>query len=491
MTEDQANEAIGDALQDLGPPEKLPTAYFECEQYATIEWEPTYAWRVGETIWAIEHSRGDRIPEATVKSMVALKTIDPNVQPAFFVPEREPIGHLLPVCHANGIALVTKMADHYGILEAAPAVQDLNVARIPGWVIQRLKTIQHLEPRFRSVIVYFCKRYEKLVLLGASDEEQERLLRNTFKSLLTANEHFAAEYTPLNLLRFFEQNNPRRTARDHYFHTFNNFLLGCIILDKCHDAFEEFRQSSLHGADCSNEYVWLLTVLFHDVGYPIQKRDETLEMIYGVPGIGAEQANAEKKQAWESPEYRISRAQLVSLYDHLSQPNINSGWSADVFGVQNHPLDKALERSFLEKGHGAASCMRMLAGFFRNVPNSAGQRQFLIRHIFLAGLSIPFHDWPVRKFLRELGILKLRTSRFPFASLLMFVDSIQEDRRGNAQAPDILSGIDVENNRVEAQIQLDLLSGEKLKEKKREIMDVKDFLQEDLLYFDYPHKLLS
>jgi hypothetical protein len=133
----------------------------------------------------------------------------------------------------------------------------------------------------------------------------------------------------------------------------------------------------------------------------------------------------------------------------------------------------------------------MLAGFFRSIPNKFGHRQFLIRHVFLAGLSIPFHDWPVRKFARELGISNLRTSRFPFASLLMFLDSIQEDRRGDAQAPDILSGLSVQDNRIEAQIRLELLSGEKLIEKKREVHDVKHFLQEDLLYFDYPPELLN
>jgi len=207
--------------------------------------------------------------------------------------------------------------------------------------------------------------------------------------------------------------------------------------------------------------------------------------------MGAEQINAERKQAWDSPQYRMSRVQLVSLYIHLTQVRIDAGWTADPFDLPDHALDKALERSFLEKGHGAASCMRMLAGFFRIVPPLVGNRQFLIRHVFLAGLSIPFHDWPVRKFLRDLGILRLRTSRFPFASLLMFVDSIQEDRRGDAQAPDILMGITIRDNHVEAQINLELLVGEKLLEKKREVQDVKGFLEEDLLYFDYPPELLD
>jgi hypothetical protein len=490
MTEDEANEAISGALQERGTVTKESPDYFAGDVYAAIQWEPTYVWRVGNTIWAIELSRGDRIPETTIKSMVALKSINSDVQPAFFVPEGAPFEQLQPVCRANDIALIVKTADEYEVLEIGAATQQPNLARIPDWLIQQLKGIRHLEPKFGFAIRSFSKKYERLVQSGASDDDQERLLEKTFLTLLKTNQHFAAQETPLKLLRFFEQNNRRQSARDHYFHTFNNFLLGCIILDKCHTAFDEFKTASLHGAECSSEYVWLLTVLFHDVGYPIQKHDETNEIIYGVPNIGIEQAVAERKDAWNSPTYRMSRAQLVSLFDYLSQPTISSVWTADPFDLPAHSLDKALERSFFEKGHGAASCMRMLADFFRNVPGSPAQRQFLTRHIFLAGLSIPFHDWPVRKFLGELGITKLKTSRFPFASLLMFVDSIQEDRRGDAEAPDILTGITVSGNHVGAQIEMRLLTGEKLSKKKREVREVKDFLEEDLLFFNYPPELL-
>jgi hypothetical protein len=491
MNEEQANAAIGEALGDLGAAARQPIDRYQDERYAAVKWDPAYVWSVDNSIWAIELSRGDRVPVATISSMINLREADPTVQLAFFVPEGEPVDHLRSICRENRIAIVAKVADHYEVLESAAAIREPAIARIPGWVTQRLQGCQNLEAAFRSVIISFCKKYERLAQAGASDEDQENLLRKTFLSLLKANANFAAEYTPLKLLRFFEQSNLRQSQRDHYFHTFNNFLLGCIVLDECHAAFEEFSRSALRGAECSSEYVWLLTVLFHDVGYPIQKREETLAIIYGVPGLGSEQANAERREAWDCPQYRRSRVQLASLYDHLTQARITSAWTADPFDVpENHPLDKALQRSFLEKGHGAASCLRMLADFFRKVPEAGADRQFLIRHVFLAGLSIPFHDWPVRKFLRDLGVQRIRTSRFPFAALLMFVDSIQEDRRGEAQAPDMLTGITIEGNRVTAQIQFDQLPGEKLSEKKREAQDVKSFLEEDLLQFDYPGELL-
>ena len=191
--------------------------------------------------------------------------------------------------------------------------------------------------------------------------------------------------------------------------------------------------------------------------------------------------------AWESPTYRIARVQLVSLYDHLTQSSISSNWSADPFPVPDHPLDRAFAHSFVEDGHGVASCMRMLAHFFRTPPPSpASLRQFLTRHIFLSGLSIPFHDWRVRECVSKEGITHIPTSRFPFASLLAFIDSIQEDRRGKSQDPDVLTGISVNGCTVTAEMNLGVLPVEALREKKREASHVKAFLHEDGLRFEYP-----
>ncbi|MCI0423292.1 MAG: hypothetical protein L0312_29415, partial [Acidobacteria bacterium] len=237
--------------------------------------------------------------------------------------------------------------------------------------------------------------------------------------------------------------------------------------------------------------VWLLTALFHDVGYPVQKRRETSELLYGVPVFSEERAVAERKDAWESPTYRTSRAQIVSLYEHLNEGE-GEEWTADPFVFEEgHPFDIALGRAFqdVNKGHGVVSCMRMLADFFRGGLGTTAKKQFLAKHIFMSALSIPFHDWPVRSYLRESQIAKIQTSRFPFASLLMFVDSIQEDRRGSFQGPDLLTGVSIADSVVTAQMDASLLTEAKLREKKREVADVLDFLEQDFLKFQYPPEL--
>lgn len=492
MTEEEANRAIDEALVGLASFERVGDDYFLDPRFATVDWLPTYVRRVGDRTWGIELYRGDRIPDATLSAMVEVSRIDQTVQPAFFVPEGERYDHLLQACTEHGIALIAKVADAYECL-IFPGVQPAAVPlviRVPEWLLGELENLTNLAAAFRSAIVSFVKGYRRLLVSSELDDEtQERLLKRTLGSFLRADPMFAANLDPLALLRFFEQN-PFHHGRDHYFHTFVNLLLGYVIIDRCYAHFESFIRSCFPGAAaCSLEYTWLLTVVFHDVGYPIQRYEETSELIFGVPAIDAEQAIAERKRAWQTPPYVTSRIQLVSLYEHLIQKEIASSWSADPFSLAPHPLDSAFEKSFLERGHGVASAMRMLADFFRNIPGSAAARQFLVRHIFLSGLSIPFHDWPVRAFLREQGISGIRTSRFPLAALLMFIDSIQEDRRGQTQAPDVLLGVSCDGQTIRSVMDLSLLPPDKLAEKRAEARDVKDFLEEDLLTFEYPDGL--
>jgi len=497
MTPEEAAQIIDATLGKVGEPQPQDESYFLDARFNSIPWLPTYSRRMGNRVWAIELYRGDRAPETTLQAMVKIATVDPTVQAAFFVPANERYDHLLPACRINGIALIVKVADEYEalIFPAADSVfAEPLIVRIPEWVVDRLFSLQRLAPAFQSALIAFARRYRQLLKSGrANDETQERLLRNTFLSLLGADQRFAAVQTPLDLLRFFEQSDPQPTSRDHYFHTFINFLLGCIAIDDSYPHFLTFSRTCFPGMrNWSIEYVWLLTVFFHDVGYPIQRRQQTAEIIFGVSAINEEQIASELKQVWESPTYLSSRAQLVSLYEHLTQPTIDSHWIADPFPMhKGHALDKAFELSFLnlKHGHGVASCMRMLADFYRFPPGSAKQRQFLAQHIFASGLSIPFHDWPVRKCLRSEGISEIRTSRFPFAALLMFVDSIQEDRRGKSQDPDVLTGISFVDDILTAQMNLNLLPPEKLAEKKRDVADVVAFLKADALRFRYPAAL--
>jgi hypothetical protein len=501
MTTQEIEEIIRSVLANLtvgDSPERLPETFFNDPKFDKVRFVPTSVWRTGGTVWAIELYRGDRIPDNTVASLAEFRHVDQTIQPAFFVPQGEPFEHLLPVCRKMGIGLIARIADEYDVLTAAESdavVLGPSAVRIPKWLVGRLQGLRDLNPGFRKCLRMFARHYTELQsVVPVTDEAQEALLRKTFVSLLGTDPRYLGNYAPIDFLKFFERANPLYRGPDHFFHAFNNLLLGCLVMDYFYDTFTKFRKRYFqHLPDWSVEYVWLLTVLFHDVGYPIQRHQETTAIIYGVPISGDNQAAAVRKEVWDSATYRTCRAQLVSLYEHFTKHRRGASWTPDVFPLderRRHPLDQAFEESFLRAdGHGVASSMRMLSDFFREPPQA--KRGFLAAHIFVAGLSIPFHDWPVRRWLREYGIDTIRATEFPFASLLMFVDSIQEDRRGRIQEPDVLTGLTLKDGRALPEMNLGVLPGAKLREKKREISDVQSFLVQDALRFQYPPELSS
>lgn len=502
MTAKEASAIIEEVLGDLEPgatPEQVEDGFFLQPQFESVRWVPTYSRRLSAKIWAIELYRGDRLPQATIESMAKLASVNHSIQPAFFIPDGEPYEHLGPVCRARGIVLITRVVDKYDVLTfptSGPPLVGQSAVRIPDWMVRRVAELDNLAPSFGGVLKEFSRQYRQLLSsTPTTDTSQEDLLRKTFLSLLKSDKRFAAEYSPIEFMKFFERESPLYRGRDHYFHTFNNFLLGCFVIDHCYEAFRKFGRIFFRDVrNWSVEYVWLLTVLFHDVGYPIQKHEETRALIYGVQIAGYEQAAAERNEAWQTATYRASRAQVVSLYEHFIRKPRQSQWTPDIFPLDDrrrHPLDLAFEQSFLTpEGHGVASCMRMLAGFFRNTPPA--KKSFLTFHIFVAGLSIPFHDRPVRKCLRDQSIDRIRTSQFPFASVLMFVDSIQDDRRGTVREEDILSGLSFKGeNTTVAELNLTALSPERLREKRREVSDIMKFIEQDVLKFEYPQSLTS
>jgi hypothetical protein len=493
---EELERTIDAALARFGPVESMGDEYFLDARFNEVPWAPMFCRRAGGKIWAIEVLQGDLVPEFTIHAMSQLVSVEPGVQPAFLVPEGEPDHKLIERCRDRKIAVIFRAgaeAEAFTFAGAAAVVPPACLARIPPWVIERIPDLADLDSAFRSALTEFARKHRCLWESGTmGDEQEERLLAETFLALLKTNADFTATYDPIELLRFFERSDFEGRGRDHYFHSFNNFLLGSVIIDGCYDTFRSFVDCYCPRArTLSIEYVWLLTVLFHDVGYPIQRRAQTSQMLYGVPAITEEMAIAERKQAWETPPYRTSRAQLVSLYQHLTQPAVASDWSPDPFPVpEAHPLDIAFADSFLHGEHGVASSMRMLADFFRSVPSSVSHRQFLAQHIFLAGLSIPFHDYSVRSSLRKAGIERISSARFPFAALLMFVDTIQEDRREEIQQPDVLTGVTASGNAVAAEMNLRLWPSDKVKDKRIEVRDVKSFLREDSLVFGFPSELL-
>lgn len=503
----QKQSIIEQVLGGQEPFECLPPSYLAASRYPElkeVKWRPIYLYRAGGRLLGVDVFYGDRVPALCIENMRLARERLQDLDVAFLVPEGQDFNVIREACHENEVDIIAKMGGafvrlSYQVLGTYDATGDKVQTRIPAWLLTPIRQLRRLEDGFRKVLCAFAEGYANPQHDDGDGEEQQ--LSAVFLSLMGTDSRFAARYEPLSTLRWFERQFQQVGWRDHFFHSFINFLLGCVVIDQAYDVFTQSVNECFPGSpDLSIEYAWLLTALFHDVGYPTERRRAI--GIYGDEDLtrpGETEPAVliqERRTHWKDGlGFECARSQLVSLYEHLSQPQITNDWSADPFMRKgDHPLVTAMRSSYVSEGsHGVASALGMLAqiqSLASDAPDPA--RQFLCKHIYLAGLSILFHDWKFRKACRDSGIGRIGSRRFPLAVLLMVLDSVQDDRREEEPTyvrPDALQGLEVSGDMVSLNVNLEHFSIPELYSKVQEVSDILRFVSFDGLRYRYPPAL--
>jgi hypothetical protein len=371
--------------------------------------------------------------------------------------------------------------------------KEVYVGHYPIWVINDIAHISLGNSKFRTVLKDFSKEYHKLIERNQLDwEKEEKLVKNIVAEIFRSDTRYISGVDCYEILGRFE--GFWHDIRDHYFHSFNIFLMGLLIIDRHRDDFVRYYRNIFPKfPDLSLEFVWLLTSIFHDVGYPIAKLDNLKQNIYG-----AQVAPYEKEvtNVWNDPVYAENLKQLVSLFK-FSHSNRRQGidWPPEVFGTKGDQLNKIFRESFYDS-HGVAGCFRFLVDIFSEArrEEEPKKRIFLINHIYPAAISIALHDRRFRERLSKIGIKNIKLSRFPFAVLLTYLDSLQEDRRDKylcIEVPEILQGFKYDG-RISAIIDEDLAKDyPRLGKLKAECIDFVNFMECDGIKFEYPEILLT
>lgn len=509
-------EELESVLRGRGEVEALdwPALVEHHEDLARVHWNPLYAYRVGEEVWAVDIFRGPSMPRSLVLRMATAREHLPGLRPAFLVPEDENVDSIAQVCLEHGIDVVAMLGGAYRLLpldgfpEPTADAQIIS-CRLPPLLVQRIAQIQSLDDQFGDGLREFAQLYlQRIDQPGWDDAAEEHLLHEGLTDLLRIDPRFEAPYKSLGFLRQVEKYCSQESRRDHYFHAFHTFLLGCRVIDQCEGTFGTSIAERLGVGGLSCAYLWLLTALFHDVGY-LQGQTDMGLVSYGTDERDVRDEETElglfrqqRLTHWDYPDYQNGRTQLAHLWQYLYESSASPPWHPATLvpdGLAELPFDIALREAYLSGSHGVAGALRLLTDFRRLLRQESGFERplFWSWHIYLAALSIPFHDRLFRLALRDIGVQRLSTRQFPFAALLTFIDSIQEDRRslqGAGAGPDILQDITVESTMVRPQVDWENLTPQQLDQivrKRDEIVDVATFLDPDGLEYVYPAQLLG
>lgn len=246
--------------------------------------------------------------------------------------------------------------------------------------------------------------------------------------------------------------------------------------------------------------MWFLTALWHDVGYAAQKFNN----LFGA-AFGEEESEEDLDIKDESIQRLLARPaaqtgirSIASLMSRLLKPaTARTQWMEPIassrLGEHVENIIDAIKQNFL-KSHGALSAIRLYCDYAEAIENlEPNKREILRQTVLLACCSMPFHDFWFRKDVRESCTeCRMPVASLPFAALLAFVDSIQDDRRNLAAVRDavlILEKLLISSPRtVQAQINMDALETQALLDKIIEGRDVLAALEQrpTELNFKYP-----
>jgi hypothetical protein len=290
--------------------------------------------------------------------------------------------------------------------------------------------------------------------------------------------------------------------KDHFFHSFQNFFFGLIAVLVLPDKFNLCQTIAKLHFTVDPFHVWFVTALWHDAGYGIAHFDDLAEDVFAA---GASDTGEHGRAEFLRSSI-VQEALLVisALMVRLLQPSkARTQWLPPQIGHRRSPEHKkislAIRDSVIQQDHGGASALRLYAEFMPMIKRTSAEKQLILKQImYLSCGSAPFHDWAFRECVRQrCGEYRIPTEAMPYASLLAFVDSIQDDRRdltGVHEELSFLQRLSVGHPAiVSAEVDTAALKREAILPKLVEARDVLATLEQspDTLFFQYPHWMIA
>jgi hypothetical protein len=289
----------------------------------------------------------------------------------------------------------------------------------------------------------FLKQYRKITSgTPPSDNKESRLLFDLADQIAQGDPRLFFPLDRLHVLKSFESSKANQPARDHFFHTFNNLLLGYILLERL---FPRRRNNTTPDRFLSDpqkkaktkfwESLWALTCLFHDPGYLAESPWNTLAFSLGVPGDGKEAPPVPDAMqdgligAWDTA-YLEPRKDLLQLFARTC-----GQWAPGISGKDlTAKFDPALRKAYFDgerASHSVVSGLSLIQLCSNDATTHEPEYEKLtaLTACEIAALNMLFHDKRCRDTLLAAGVPAVPFEQLPYASVLMFVDALQDDRR--------------------------------------------------------------
>jgi hypothetical protein len=314
---------------------------------------------------------------------------------------------------------------------------------IPSWIIERLRQSKGFSPYLSKCIQRFAENYLKLTAKEEPSYSREAQVLYTFVDEVSEGDRrLFFPIHRLQALQAFERSRANIHSRDHFFHTFNDFFLGLLVLGELFANRKNTVRPDRFLEDADNvsklrfwESLWIITCLFHDPGYLAESPWSTFYFTLGLEHTAEDDPSLPDsmklviQRAWKG-EFNAARKDLLDLFRRISDRWVPDSVGADVA----LKFDAALESAYFDNGrlsHSIVSGLSLIQ-LCRTDKAKKSKHYDAVKALIATEIAAPsmmFHDQRCRNKLEESGLPPLPFEELPYASMLMFADALQDDRR--------------------------------------------------------------
>ena len=427
---DLLNEALPG--QEIGTRGKRPA---RSDELPEMPWK---FWRTTDHTWAVYVAVGKKLSQAAIDSLHQAPTL--GFRPVILAQDGDQIKVAAQHFQSVPVDVVCEVAGTGQLIRPTPPVAAAGARRTSAWRIDRRligNLVQHANaPRYlRNYLETLCNSYRDIADIRRDRDGKEYDLLHAYGEKVLKKMEFTADVlSGAEMIRRIEQIG-WGGARDHFFHSFQNYFFGLYAVLELEQHFNNYRDTAQLQWQVDPFHLWFLIALWHDVGYGIEKFPTMTDDIFGEDEDG-ESASRTVEDFLYRPIIQEALTNISCLMWHMTQPGrARTAWLPPRADYQLSRNEKRLRESLIHNvlggSHGSASALRLYGECMPKLRRRGpAQRLLLEQTVLLACCSMPYHDWHFRKCVREeCGTCQIPVATLPFAALLAFVDSIQDDRR--------------------------------------------------------------
>lgn len=404
-----------------------------------IKWEPDLVLRQKSGFMAIDMNLSNAFPVKGAKEIAKARKQAKNMDFYFCVPQEYAYDQIFSDCFKSGFGIlclddnkvITILEPDYKKIYSNKYVppkdrKTYDQRHIPKKLLGYLNDLQHIS--YRGIIKDFVSKYSRLRKGKSISREEYDLVGKTVKKIFD-NKQFHYSSEPYLRLKFYD---PLLSGtREHYLHSFQVMLMGCVIIDKFYEDFKKYYKNFFpNEKEFSIEYIWLLVSIFHDIGYPSQKANSLIGELYGYP---EEVEITGIDRIIDKNDYFQAAIQIQSFIRHCCCKSVKRNWAPEIIEDEDSAIKDTLRSLLLKRSHGVTSCFQFLTYVLREsaAVSKRTSRPLIVTHVIPAVTSIALHDNKIWRTFKELKIFPINITNFPFAVLLIFLDSLHDWKRNN------------------------------------------------------------